>query len=272
MSDSPLAPLVLDGWFVLHQLFHIDRFARDDEARRGRGQALAELFASWEDLGDDGWSGLYRIVGGGADVLAIHFRPTLDALGVVERELATAEASADLVPVQDYVSVVELGLYAITVALLEKAAAEGVEVRSEAWDALVAETLETESRKAYSRRRLQPVQPPGMPYVCFYPMDKRRAPGQNWYALPLEERAALMLDHGSAGRRYAGRIAQVISGSVGLDDWEWGVTLFAGDPLDFKALVTEMRYDEVSSVYAEFGSFWVGRRVPTDEIAGEVGG
>jgi chlorite dismutase len=97
-----------------------------------------------------------------------------------------------------------------------------------------------------------------MPYVCFYPMSKRRAPGQNWYALTLEERSRLMHAHGMTGRRYAGRVQQIITGAIGLAEWEWGVTLFARDPLDFKRLVTEMRFDEVSAQYAEFGDFFVG--------------
>jgi chlorite dismutase len=111
-----------------------------------------------------------------------------------------------------------------------------------------------------------------MPYLCFYPMDKRRNVGQNWYTLPLHERARLMAEHGGTGRRYAGRVSQIISGSVGFDDWEWAVTLFAKDPLDFKALVTEMRYDEVTSVYGEFGTFRVAHRIPTDAIAREIAG
>ena len=111
-----------------------------------------------------------------------------------------------------------------------------------------------------------------MPWLCFYPMDKRRNVDQNWYTLPVEDRARMMAEHGATGRGYAGRISQIISGSVGFDDWEWAVTLFARDPLDFKALITEMRYDEVTSVYGEFGTFRVGRRVPTADIAAELSG
>jgi chlorite dismutase len=104
-----------------------------------------------------------------------------------------------------------------------------------------------------------------MPYVCFYPMSKKRDPQQNWYALPLEERSRLMRAHGATGRGYAGRVLQVISGAIGLDAWEWGVTLFAGEPLTFKKIVTDMRFDEVSAEYAEFGEFFVGRRATPGE-------
>jgi chlorite dismutase len=113
------------------------------------------------------------------------------------------------------------------------------------------------------KKRLYPELPLGMPYVCFYPMSKRREAGQNWYLLTLDERSRLMYAHGLTGRRYAGKVQQVISGAIGFDAWEWGVTLFAKDPLDFKKLVTEMRFDEVSAKYAEFGDFYVGKVVPS---------
>jgi chlorite dismutase len=97
-------------------------------------------------------------------------------------------------------------------------------------------------------------------------MSKRRSEGQNWYALSLDERSRLMQTHGMTGRRYAGRVMQVISGAIGLDAWEWGVTLFAKDPLDFKKLVTDMRFDEVSAKYADFGDFYVGKLIPADQL------
>ena len=95
--------------------------------------------------------------------------------------------------------------------------------------------------------------------ICFYPMSKRRDAQQNWYALTLAERSRLMLAHGMTGRRYAGKVVQIITGAIGLAAWEWGVTLFAKDPLEFKRLVTDMRFDEVSANYADFGDFYVGR-------------
>ena len=94
---------------------------------------------------------------------------------------------------------------------------------------------------------------------AFYPMSKRRDAAQNWYTLSLDDRSRLMQAHGLTGRRYAGRVQQVITGAIGLDGWEWGVTLFARDPLEFKKLVTDMRFDEVSAKYAEFGDFYVGK-------------
>lgn len=107
--------------------------------------------------------------------------------------------------------------------------------------------------------RLYPVLPPeGMRFVCFYPMSRRRVEGANWYSLPYEERERLMLEHGATGRNFRGRVLQLITGSSGLDDWEWGVTLFASDPADLKEVVYVMRYDEASARYGEFGPFVTG--------------
>lgn len=284
-SDA-FPPLVLDGWYVLHQFFRIDPRGLHDEDPTGggitsRATRLQELLAGWAPPPEaeaggappaDGWSGAYRVIGGEADLLLLHLRPSLEALGEAERAVAQNPGAQDLIPAGDYLSVVELGLYAVTDALLEQARADGIEPGSSAWRERVDAQLAAERGKRYVQARLYPVQPAEMPYLCFYPMDKRRNVGQNWYTLPLPERARLMAEHGGTGRRYAGRVSQIISGSVGLDDWEWGVTLFARDPLDFKALVTEMRYDEVTSVYGEFGTFRVGHRIPTSALAREIAG
>jgi chlorite dismutase len=274
MSHPIIPPLALHGWYMLTQFLDVAPPVDGEAAgeRRGRLHELSAHLAEREDLGEGGWSGLYRLVGGRSDYMLLHLRPSLEALGVAERELRLSPAARDVIPVGDYLSVVELGLYAHTQALAEKAAADGVEVGSEEWDAMVEGFLAQQKDSGYARRRLYPRQPESMPYVCFYPMNKRRRVGQNWYTLPLGERARLMQEHGMTGRAYAGKVSQIISGSVGFDDWEWAVTLFAGDPLHFKELVTEMRYDEVTSVYGDFGSFWVGHRVAADDLVEEFTG
>ena len=120
--------------------------------------------------------------------------------------------------------------------------------------------------------RLHPrLPPPGKGVLCFYPMSKRRQPGQNWFTLPFEERKDLMHGHGKKGREYAGRVVQLITGSTGLDDWEWGVTLFADDPVSLKDIVYEMRFDPASALYAEFGPFVTGLIAPVDEVCRRVG-
>ncbi len=239
-------------------------------ANGGAQRALESLDAladRWTKL-PTGWSGIYRVAGGGIDFLVIHFRETLDQLIETGRRLQLSPWGEFATVQDEYLSVVELGLYGLT-----KRVAERVDPRDhEAWSRELRSELAAEGKKDFVRRRLEPVQPGDMPYVCYYPMDKRRESGQNWYALTLEERAALMVAHGEVGRRYAGRIVQVISGSMGLDDWEWAVTLWAADPLDFKAIITEMRYDAVSARYAEFGPFLVGKRLPPGGAADLLAG
>jgi len=120
--------------------------------------------------------------------------------------------------------------------------------------------------------RLHPVLPPeGMRALCFYPMSKRRGAEDNWYSLDYEARKALMIEHGTSGRRFAGRIVQLITGSTGLDDYEWGVTLFARRPDDLKDCVYSMRFDEASARFAEFGPFFAGIVGSLDEVLAEVG-
>lgn len=273
MSDALIPPLALHGWYMLTQFIDVvPAFpAGSTDDRRDRVEDLARALSDWEDLGEDGWSGVYRMVGGGSDLMLLHLRRDLRMLGEVERALRRHSASRDLALVWDYVSVVELGLYGHTLGLSRRAEEDGVEPGSAEWRALAEAFLVEQRDKDYTRRRLYPNQPDDMPYVCFYPMNKRRGVGQNWYTLSLGERARLMQEHGGTGRRYAGKVSQIISGSVGLDDWEWAVTLFAGDPIHFKDLVTEMRYDEVTSVYGEFGSFHVGHRVSARDLPVEFG-
>jgi chlorite dismutase len=123
------------------------------------------------------------------------------------------------------------------------------------------------------RARLYPTLPPeGKRAWCFYPMSKRRAAGANWYTLPYDERLELMYEHGASGRTFAGRIVQLITGSTGLDDFEWGVTLFGVHPDDLKEVVYTMRFDRASALYAEFGPFYTGVVAPLDEVLAIVAG
>ncbi len=126
--------------------------------------------------------------------------------------------------------------------------------------------------EAMAKARLDPQLPPeGKPAWCFYPMSKRRDPEQNWYALPFDERKELMYEHGASGRAFAGRILQLITGSTGLDDFEWGVTLFGQHPDDLKEVVYTMRYDRASTHYAEFGPFTTGMVGTLDEVLDAAG-
>jgi hydrogen peroxide-dependent heme synthase len=264
-----IPPATLEGWYALHQTFSTDWAAvraLDDAALDAAAGAATEMFREWSPPGERGWSSAFQLVAGGADWIFVHFRPTLEELAEVQRRLQRSPFGLLLRREYDYLSVTEAGLYHATAQ-----AAREADPRSEAFDRLLAEAAADELRTPHIRTRLFPVPPADMPYVSFYPMNKKRLHEQNWYTLPVEERNRLMREHGLTGRRYAKRVFQVISGSIGLDDWEWGVTLFARDPLEFKRIVTEMRYDEASAIYGEFGQFLTGVRIAPEEWPGLLG-
>jgi chlorite dismutase len=145
----------------------------------------------------------------------------------------------------------------------------GLETFSPEWQAEIDTTLERSS--AAMAPRLFPAVPDAK-YLCFYPMDRKRGEQVNWYTVPFANRQRMMHEHGLIGRRYAGEVKQIISGSIGMDDWEWGVDLFAEDPVVFKKLIYEMRFDEVSAIYALFGQFYIGVRLPIENLANWLSG
>jgi chlorite dismutase len=277
-------PETLEGWYQLTQVFRVDRrlgralpSGERGTLRQRASAALTSMLATGTAAGEEdgaagaGWSTAVELVGSAADVMLVHFRPTLDAIAAAQTVLESEPLFDYLNVDYSFLSVTEAGLYHITAQLAREAAAEGANARDPVYQERLAQRAKAEMQNPHVRRRLYPQLPPDMPYVCFYPMSKRRAVEQNWYALPLEERSRLMLAHGITGRRYAGRVVQVISGAIGLDAWEWGVTLFSGNPIEFKKLVTDMRFDEVSAKYAEFGAFYVGRIVGAEEFVGALG-
>jgi peroxiredoxin len=276
-SAAPiLAPETLEGWYALHQVWRIDRAALRHLSASERGQIVAGARETLDSMmlapavspatdqlgtGEGGWSCLVQLLGSVGDMMVVHFRPTVDSVGDAQRRLSRVRLFDFLIPVTSFLSVTEAGLYHISASEAARRVAAGGVAGDAEYCAAVAARAVAERTSPMVQRRLYPPLPPDMPYVCFYPMSKRRAVGQNWYALSLAERSRLMQAHGQTGRRYAGRVQQVITGAIGLDVWEWGVTLFARDPLEFKRLVTDMRFDEVSAQYAEFGAFYVGRVV-----------
>ena len=266
------APETLEGWYALHQVFTIDRSKADfsgDVLSRHETRGI-ESTQSGVRATAGGWSICVGLIGSTADVMVIHFRPTLDEIGQAQRAFGRDPAASTLVLKYSFLSVTEAGLYHLSAELARLAVDRGGSVGDDAYKADVASRVERERENPHVKRRLEPPLPDAMPYVCFYPMSKRRAAGQNWYGLPLDERSRLMHTHGLTGRRYAGRVLQIITGAIGLDAWEWGVTLFAKDPIDFKKLVTDMRFDEVSAQYADFGEFYVGRRIEADGLASAI--
>jgi chlorite dismutase len=247
-------PETLEGWFALHQVFSSKSSSEPVDTGRIQERATKTLETS-----TGGWSALAHLIGSTADIMAVHFRPTLEDLSTVQVGMRQLACASELTLAYSFVSVTEAGLYHLTAQLARDTVARGGTVGDAPYVSELAQRAAAERETPHVQRRLYPQLPADMPYVCFYPMSKRREAGQNWYQLSLDERSRLMQAHGMTGRRYAGRVLQIITGAIGFDAWEWGVTLFAKDPLDFKKLVTDMRFDEVSAKYAEFGDFYVGK-------------
>lgn len=263
--EIPPVPLTIEGYSVLHQMMRFRwpawrplRSTLKKEIIREASGALAKM-----EQNAAGQSALYSLLGHKGDLMFVHFRESFADLNQAELQIAQLKLSDYLEPTTSYLSVIELGLYESTVKTYNELAEQGVEPHSEEWKRAINDTL-TRQREAM-RSRLFP-QIPKNRYISFYPMDRRRGEDQNWYRLPIEERARQMNLHGLVGRRYAGEVKQIITGSIGFDDWEWGVDLFADDPLVFKKLIYEMRFDEVSAVYALFGHFYVGLRCLSSEL------
>ncbi|MBM3225351.1 MAG: heme-dependent peroxidase, partial [Candidatus Tectomicrobia bacterium] len=259
------APETLEGWYVQHDVYTINwsQWRALEPAQRALISAEATAWGTAQAAPEQGSSAFFSMLGQKGDLLVVHFRPTLEALNGVELSLRQTGLFAYMQPVYSYLSVIELGLYEVIGAVQRKLATSGLEAGSTAYEEAYQQELE--HQKGAMQARLYPVMPAGR-YLCFYPMDKKRGETQNWYMLSMEERRQLMRGHGMIGRKYAGKVTQIISGSVGLDDWEWGVSLFADDPLVFKKLIYEMRFDAASALYALFGAFYVGIRFQPSDL------
>jgi len=268
LPDSPPVPLTLEGSSVLHQFFRFDwkawRSCADGERKKIVTDAIAAL-RNLERSAPDAppCTALYSQLGHKGDLMLIHFRESLEALNKVELALAQTALYDFLDLRHSYVSVVELGLYESSRKTYEAASAKGFAQHSPEWNAEVAASLERASG-AMAPRLFPSI--PDSKYLCFYPMDRKRGEQVNWYTVPFAERQRMMHEHGLIGRRYGDQVKQIITGSIGFDDWEWGVSLFADDPVVFKKLIYEMRFDEVSAIYALFGQFFIGVRLPVERL------
>jgi peroxiredoxin len=269
VADIPAVPLTLEGSSVLHQMFRFRRAAWRTLEECHRKRILDEavgLLSALEQGSPEGHpnqSAIYSQIGHKGDLMLLHFRDSLEDLHRAEMAIAQLEFADYLEPRHSYISVVELGLYESSAKTYAHLSEQGFEPYSPEWKQGVAEVIRRQS--AAMTPRLYP-QIPASRYLCFYPMDRKRGEGKNWYQVSMAERQRLMHEHGLVGRRYAESVKQIITGSIGFDDWEWGVDLFADDPLVFKKLIYEMRFDEVSAVYALFGSFYVGLRVQSADL------
>ena len=267
----PAVPLTLEGASMLHQMLRVRWTAWKQLAPAGRAEIAQEAASALAEMEREagGQSAAFSLLGHKGDLILVHFRRSFDELNKVERRLAGLGLWDYLEPASSYLSVVELGLYESSLKTYGGLVERGIAPFSPEWTAEIEEVMARQ--RAAMAPRLFPDMPPHK-YLCFYPMDRRRGELKNWYRLPMAERQRQMHEHGMVGRRYAGEVKQIISGSIGFDDWEWGVDLFADDPLVFKKLIYEMRFDEVSADYALFGTFYVGIRCPAAELVNWLNG
>jgi chlorite dismutase len=244
---------------VLHLFYRVDLHRADDEP--GGAKRVLDAVAALEADGTH-QALVFAVLGQKADLGIVALGPDLARLQSFQAGLARAP----LTPTYSYVSLTEASEYAMTEddERGRLADEDGITDPAEVEERL---TVWRERISHYREQRLHP-RLPAKRTICFYPMSKRRAGDDNWFALDFDARKRLMAGHARVGRTYAGRVLQLITGSTGLDDWEWGVTLLADDPVALKEIVYEMRFDEVSARYAEFGPFLTGLVLePADALA-----
>jgi chlorite dismutase len=262
---DPRVPETLEGWSLLHQMFRVrwnEWLARPEAERRALAAQAADALGQ-PDGPEAGTTACVTLLGHKGDLMLIHFRRGFEALQQAQLRIARLGLAAHLEPTYSYVSMVELGLYEMTAQIHQRLRERGLRPGSEEFERGFDAEMEEQRRRVAGRLFLEL---PARRHVCFYPMNKRRGERNNWYSEPFEERARMMREHGVIGRQYAGQVTQIISGSIGFDDWEWGVDLFADDPLVFKKLIYDLRFDEASARFAEFGPFYVGLQFSPAEL------
>jgi peroxiredoxin len=262
---DPRVPETLEGWNVLHQMFRIrwpEWRVRPEDLRSRLAAEAGEALGAMR-RGATGTTVPVTLLGHKGDLMLIHLRRSFEELQAAQVAVARLGLSTFLEPTTSFVSIVELGMYEMTAQIHRRLGERGLVPGSEAFETGFDAEMEEQRKRVSSRLWLEV---PARRHVCFYPMNKRRGEQKNWYAESVEDRARMMLEHGRIGRHYAGQVTQMISGAIGFDDWEWGVDLFADDPVVFKKLIYEMRFDEASVWYAEFGPFYVGLQFSPSEL------
>lgn len=269
-----LAPILpTEGNHVLHLFLKIDQTVWsyfDQEEQKKKLAAFEALIAEIRRLPDTQLVTL-SMVTPKADLGFMMVTPDLQQLDLYSKRLEQVLGFGVLIPTFSWLSMTERSEYGMN----EEEYAAKIESEGTARDtAPFEEQMEAFRQRvaSYVKERLYPTLPGAeeWPVFCFYPMSKRRNPEQNWYALPLDVRKKLMHGHALVGRRFAGRVRQLITGSTGLDDQEWGVSLFAKTTSSIKEIVYEMRFDEVSVKYAEFGEFFIGIQMEIKELEKRV--
>jgi hydrogen peroxide-dependent heme synthase len=265
MTDKSTTLVPEEGWHCLHLFYRVEYgqwslLNREEQNRRKTN--LTQLVQDVRAM-DSTQLLTLSVVTPKADLGFMLITPDLQSANKIEKQLSLSLGADVLAPVYSYLSLTEESEYVTTDE--EYAATLDTEIKNDPAKLEAALNTFRDRMKHYRRERVYPTLP-DWPVVCFYNMSKRRGEQRNWYVLPFDERRKFMKGHADVGRQYSGKVKQLITGSTGLDDAEWGVTLFARDTFQIKSIVYEMRFDPVSAEYAEFGEFFVGIQLPLDEL------
>jgi peroxiredoxin len=269
MSETEVPKIIpKEGWHVLHLFYNIDHSQwalLSEEEKRSAKTRLTELVQEIRAEADTHLL-TFAVTSPKADLGFMLLTPDLRQATIYEKQLTLSLGPDILAPVYSYLSQTERSEYTTTPEQYAEETLKAEKGLSEGTPEFAAAMGEFNDRMDhYLKHRLYPVLP-DWPVICFYPMSKRRSGADNWYSLDFDERRQLMAGHARVGRTYSGRILQLITGSTGLDEFEWGVTLLARDTMDVKSIVYEMRFDEVSARYADFGDFYIGMQLPIGEM------
>lgn len=261
LSDIP-------GWSVLHLFFRIDRALWRDLDDDERQAGIEELAAWLRKTGGEEGLQLIPIAGiAKFDFAVMVVHPDLGRIQQLGQELAATTFGMCLAPIYSFLSISEASEYMTSAGDFARQLIEEKGMDPAAPEFATSVASFGKRMAHYADSRVHPQLPTDMPVLCFYPMSKARDEARNWYTLEFEQRKKLMIGHGETGRKFAGRVTQLITSCTGLDDWEWGVTLFARDPKSIRDVVYEMRFDPGSAIYGQFGEFYVGLRFAPEELA-----
>jgi peroxiredoxin len=268
MREQPRGLVPSAGWAVMHVFYRIDRGRWQSLLAAERAEAI-DAFADWLN-GSRGEDGLQLVPFAGvtkSDVGFMAVHPDLWRVQQLTQEIAATRLGSCLTPVFSFLSLTEASEYITNEVDWAKLliTEQGLDPASPDFATRFAALRKRTAM--YAESRIHPQLPDNYPILCFYPMAKSRREPSNWYRLRFEERKQLMVAHGEAGRRFADRVTQLITTATGIDDWEWGVTLFSRDLKAIRDIVYELRYDPASALYGLFGPFYVGIRFQPEQLA-----
>ncbi len=266
-AEIPATLVPEQGWHCLHVFYQVDRARLASISTEHRRQGRIDLLQALQPKSPTAPNQLqcFAVPGHKADFGVVMAGPDLRALHGIQMAIQASALGPALIPTYSFYSLSEVSEYVPNEDQYAKILTdrEHLDPASPMFKAKVL--AYSERLGPMNRQRLYP-EFPSWPCLCFYPMSKMRTEGQNWYVLPFDDRADLMSQHGRSGMKFAGRVSQLITASTGLDNWEWGVTLWARNPAYLKEIVYTMRFDESSAKYALFGDFYFGYILPPDEL------